>query len=71
MKKSKNNRKIRAPAKKSAGAVDIRDTQWINKSLLEDSLVFAATQQGINEDSDLEARERIIEGEPSAKRARK
>ena len=71
MKKSKNKRKILVPAKKDAGAVDIRDAQWINKSLLEDSLVFAATQQGINEDFDLEERERMIECRPSAKRAKK
>ncbi len=55
---------------KKGNAVDIRDTQRMNKSFLEDSLVLAATQHGVNEDYDMEERERTIEEGPAVKKAK-
>lgn len=59
------------PAKKKAKAIDVKGEQKLNDSLLEDSLALAATQHGINEDYDMEARERKIEESPAAKKKAK
>ena len=72
MDKTGKERKVRAPVEKTGGSIDIGDTQRLNKSLLEESLVLAATQHGVNEDYDMEERERAIEAGPAAvKKAKK
>ena len=66
---------MRMPSKKKMKTEDndtaVKDTQQVNRSLLEDSLSLAATQRGVNEDSDMEARERIVEGAATEKRKAK
>lgn len=59
------------PAKKKVKAADYKDEEKLNESQLEDSLVLSATEHQVNEDYDMEERERATEERPAAKKKAK